>query len=153
MSRRTSPSTIHPTIFRRLLTLHREVEHAAADVGLEADVVELVKVRASQINGCAYCTDVHSRDAQAAGVSVRQLAVLPAWRETELFTPRQRAGLDLAEAMSILSQTQHVPDDVYDRAAQAFTAEELSVLIWAGAVIQAFNAVNVTAPKPLPVEG
>ncbi len=150
MTSRPSPSTTHPTLFRRLLTLHHEVEHAAADVGLEPDIVELVKTRASQINGCAYCTDMHARDAQKAGATVRQLAVLPCWRETELFTDRQRAALALAEAMSTLSQTQHVPDEVYERAAAVFTADQLSVLIWAGAVIQTFNALNVTAPKPLP---
>lgn len=150
MSTRESPSTTHPTLFRRLLALHHEVEHAAADVGLERDVVELVKTRASQVNGCAYCTDMHARDAAEAGVTSRQLAVLPVWRETELFTDRQRAALALADAISTLSQTQHVPDQVYGRAAGVFTPDQLSVLIWAGAVIQTFNAVNVTAPKPLP---
>lgn len=152
MSTRPSPSTVHPALFRRLLTLHHEVARAAADVGLESDVVELVKTRASQINGCAYCTDMHATDAQKAGITTRQLAVLPVWRETELFTDRQRAALALAESMSTLSQTQHVPDEVYDRAAAQFTPDQLSVLIWAGAVIQTFNALNVTAPKPLPTE-
>lgn len=150
MSTRPSPSSTHPALFRRLLALHQEVGQAAADAGLERDVVELVKTRASQINGCAYCTDMHARDAAQTGVTSRQLAVLPVWQETQLFTSRQRAALALAEAMSTLSQTQHVPDDVYHRAAQLFSPDQLSVLIWAGAVIQTFNALNVTAPKPLP---
>lgn len=150
MATRANPGTTQPRLFRRLVALHHQVEETAEEVGLTADVVELVKTRASQINGCAYCTDLHARDAEQAGVTPRQLALLPVWRETELFTDRQRAALALAESMSTLSQAQHVPDEVYDRAAAAFTADQLSVLIWAGAVIQTFNALNVTAPKPLP---
>ena len=150
MATRTSPGTTHPRLFRRLVALHHQVEETAAEVGLTADIVELVKTRASQINGCAYCTDRHARDAEQAGVTPRQLALLPVWRETELFTEYQRAALALAESMSTLSQTQQVPDEVYERAATVFTADQLSVLIWAGAVIQTFNALNVTAPKPLP---
>ena len=149
MTTRANPGTTHPRLFRRLVALHHQVEEAAEEVGLPADVVELVKTRASQINGCAYCTDMHARDAEQAGVTPRQLALLPVWRETELFTDRQRAALTLAESMSTLSQTQHVPDEVYDGAATEFTADQLSMLIWAGAVIQTFNALNVTAPKPL----
>ena len=150
MTTRANPGTTHPRLFRRLVALHHQVEEAAEEVGLPADVVELVKTRASQINGCAYCTDRHARDAEQAGVTPRQLALLPVWRETALFTDRQRAALALAESMSTISQTQHIPDDVYDRAAAVFTADQLAVLIWAGAVIQTFNALNVTAPKPLP---
>ncbi|WP_147917398.1 carboxymuconolactone decarboxylase family protein [Ruania zhangjianzhongii] len=152
MATRANPGTTHPRLFRRLIALHQQVEQTAEEVGLSADVVELVKTRASQINGCAFCTDMHAQDAQRAGVTTRQLAVLPVWHETELFTDEQRAALALAEAMSTLSQTQQVPDEVYDRAAEVFTAEQLSVLVWAGAVIQTFNALNVTAPKPLPAD-
>ena len=150
MATRANPGTTRPHLFRRLVALHHQVEETAEEVGLTADIVELVKTRASQINGCAYCTDRHARDAEQAGVTPRQLALLPVWRETALFTDRQRAALALAESMSTISQTQHIPDDVYDRAAAVFTADQLAVLIWAGAVIQTFNALNVTAPKPLP---
>jgi AhpD family alkylhydroperoxidase len=147
---RISVADLLPDVYRRLLTLNREVEAARRDADLDHAVVELVKVRASQINGCAFCTDMHAKDALAAGVTARQLAVLPTWRETLLFTPAERAALDLAESMSRLALTQHVPDEVYVAAAEVFTDDQLAVVIWAAAVIQTFNALNVTCPKPLP---
>ncbi|TDE92811.1 carboxymuconolactone decarboxylase family protein [Occultella glacieicola] len=141
---------LFPDVYRRLLTLNREVEAARRSADVELAVIELVKVRASQINGCAFCTDMHAKEALEAGVTARQLAVLPTWRETRLFTSAERAALDLAESMSRLALTQHVPDEVYAAAAEVFDEDQLAVVIWAAAVIQTFNALNVTCPKPLP---
>lgn len=152
MSDRISPSQLHPTIFKRLVALNQEVRKAADEAGVDHLIIELVKTRASQVNGCAYCTDMHARDALAAGATPRQVVLLPVWRETELFTPSERAALALAEAMSRLSSTQEVPDEVYAAAAAQFDEQQLSVVVWAAAVMQAFNAYNVTCPKALPEE-
>lgn len=153
MHQRTIASQTHPRVYKRLLALNQELEATADAVGLPRDVLELVKVRASQVNGCAFCTDLHAREALAAGVTQQQLIVLPTWREAgEVFTDAQQAGLALAEAMSRLSQTQQVPDEVYDAAAGVFSEEQLGALVWAGVVINAFNVLNVTTPKQVPID-
>lgn len=153
MTQRSIASETHPRVYKRLIALNQELEATADAVGLARDVLELVKVRASQVNGCAFCTDMHSKEALAAGVTQQQLIVLPAWREAgDLFTAEQRAGIALAEAMSRLSETQAVPDDVYAAAAGIFTEDQLGALVWAGVVINAFNVLNVTTPKPVPID-
>ena len=92
--------------------------------GLEPALVELVKMRASQINGCAYCIDMHSKDARAAGESEQRLYILSAWREAPFFTDRERAALEWTEAVTLVSQN-HVPDDVYESVRRQFTETEL----------------------------
>src|SRR5262250_2059180 len=81
--------------------------------GLEPSLIELVKMRASQINGCAYCLDMHSRDARVAGETEQRLYALNAWRETPFFTDRERAALEWTEAVTLISQN-HAPDEVYE---------------------------------------
>jgi AhpD family alkylhydroperoxidase len=139
-----------PEARKHLLQLHKTVEKAAADAGVDARIIELVKIRVSQINGCAFCTDMHSADARKAGESERRLLVLPVWRETELFTEQERAALELAEATARLSEHQEVPDAVYRQATGVFTEEQYVVLAWAATVINAFNRLGVTSRKPLP---
>jgi len=138
-----------PEARQQLIRLHTTVEKAAAEAGLEQKLIELVKTRASQINGCAYCTDMHGRDALTHGETTRRLLVLPVWRETDLFTAAERAALELTEAMTRLPELQEVPDEVYDRAAKVFTERQLTVLAWAITVINAFNRLGVTSHKPL----
>jgi AhpD family alkylhydroperoxidase len=117
---------------------------------VESSLLELVRARASQLNGCAYCVDMHSRDAREGGESERRLYALPVWRETAFFTDRERAALELAEAATRLTG-QGVPDDVFARAAAQFTEVELAELIWTIAVINAWNRLGATArPWPLP---
>ena len=95
------------------------LEQHARRSGLEHSLLELVKTRVSQINGCAYCLDMHTKDARAAGETEQRLYLLPAWRETGLYTPRERAALAWAEAVTRLTD-QHVPDAVYDEARRHF---------------------------------
>jgi AhpD family alkylhydroperoxidase len=136
--------------FQQLLGLHKLVEDAAAEAGLDAKLVELVKIRASQLNGCAYCLDMHTHDARRIGETERRLLVLPAWHETTLFTEQERAALALTESMTRLSETRDVPDDVYDRAVAVFTERQVTVLVWAIAVINTFNRFGVTGRAVLP---
>ena len=106
-------------------------------------------MRASQLNGCAYCVDMHSRDARKGGETEQRLYAVPVWRETPFFTARERAALELTEAATRLTET-GVSDEVFDRAAAQFTEIELSELIWVIAVINAWNRLGATAhPWPL----
>lgn len=150
MTHRSQTQDVLPDTFKRLVALNSHIEREADAHGVDRGLLELVKVRASQINGCGYCTDMHATEALEHGVSQRVLNVVAVWAETELFSEQERAALALTEAMSRLSQTQHVPDDVYDLARKAFTEEQLAVVVWAASLIQAFNALNVTVHRALP---
>jgi AhpD family alkylhydroperoxidase len=146
---RSQAQEILPDTFKRLVALNSHIERQADAHGVDRALLELLKVRASQINGCAHCTDLHATAALERGVAQRVLNVVAVWAETELFSEQERAALELTEAMSRLSQAQHVPDDVYDRARMAFTEEQLAVVVWAASLIQAFNALNVTVHRRL----
>src|SRR5215468_10342628 len=125
------------------------LDAAARKVSLEAPLLELVRARASQLNGCAYCVDTHSRDAVDGGDSPRRLFSLPVWRETPFFTARERAALELTEAGTRLTDGP-VPDEVVSRAAAEFSETELAELIWTIAVINAWNRLGAVArPWPL----
>src|SRR5579872_3497905 len=101
-----------------------ELEKYISECGLDPKLIFLMKVRASQINGCAYCLDMHSIDARANGESEQRLYVLNAWRETPFFSGRERAALAWTEAVTLVSRD-HVPDEVYAKALEHFTEEEL----------------------------
>lgn len=139
-----------PDAYKQLAALQRTVEKAAADAGLDARLLELVKTRASQINGCAFCIDMHTRDARKLGESERRLYLLNAWRETDLYTEQERAALALTEAMTTLPAHQDVPDDVYAQATAAFTEEQYAAVAWAVTLINSWNRVAVTSRTPLP---
>jgi AhpD family alkylhydroperoxidase len=147
---RSQAQDVVPDTFKRLVALNSHIEREADAHGVDRGLLELVKVRASQINGCGYCTDMHATEALDRGVPQRVLNVVAVWAETELFSEQERAALALTEAMSRLSQTQHVPDDVYDLARKTFTEEQLAVVVWAASLIQTFNALNVTVRRALP---
>jgi AhpD family alkylhydroperoxidase len=143
---RLAVDTLAPHINKAMNAL----DSAARETRLEAPLLELVRLRASQLNGCAYCVDMHSRDAREGGETERRLYALPAWRETPFFTDRERAALELTEAMTRLAE-RPVGDDVYGRAVTQFSDVELAELIWAIAVINAWNRLGATArPWPLP---
>lgn len=125
--------------------------NAATSSGpLEARLLELVKLRASQLNGCAFCLNMHAPDARKAGVTEQQLDVLAAWREAAVFTDRERAALAFTEAVTLLADG-GVPDEVLDEAEQHFDTEELATLLFAVAEINAWNRLAVTARTPIKV--
>jgi AhpD family alkylhydroperoxidase len=113
-----------------------------AGSGLEHALVELVKVRASQVNGCAYCLDMHTQDARAAGETEQRLYALSAWRETPFFTDRERAALAWAEAVTLVGGG--VPDAVFEEARSQFTEKELADLTWAVVTINAWNRIAIS---------
>jgi AhpD family alkylhydroperoxidase len=110
--------------------------------GLERQLLELVKIRSSQINGCAYCIDMHTKDARALGESEQRIYLLSAWRESPFYTDRERAALEWAEALTLISEG-HVPDDVYARASKQFSPEELVNLSVAVATINSWNRLAI----------
>jgi AhpD family alkylhydroperoxidase len=120
------------------------LDDAVRKTQLEGGLLELVRLRASQINGCAYCVDMHSRDALAAGETERRVLGLPVWRETPFFTARQRAALELTEAMTRLAD-HPVSDEIIDRATAHFSERELAELIWVITVINAWTRLGATA--------
>ena len=114
--------------------------------GIEHNVLELVKMRASQINGCAYCLDMHSKDARAAGESEQRLYVLPAWRETSFYSTRERAALAWCEALTQLpAHDQSVPDALYEEARAQFDEKELVDLTLLVTLINSWNRINIAA--------
>jgi AhpD family alkylhydroperoxidase len=118
------------------------MEKYLAGCGLDHKFAHLLKLRASQINGCAYCIDMHSIDARAAGETEQRLYALDAWRETPFFSGRERAGLAWIEAVTLVSNA-HVPDSVYDEAKAHFSEKELVDLTYLAATINAWNRLAI----------
>ncbi|MEM5429808.1 carboxymuconolactone decarboxylase family protein [Cupriavidus oxalaticus] len=120
--------------------------------GLDSTLVELTYLRVSQINGCAYCLDMHTRDLVKKGVSVTRLALVQAWREAgDLFSEREQAALEWAESVTRVSET-HVPDDVFQRTAAVFSEKELSDLTMAISLMNAFNRLAISFRRPPEVQ-
>lgn len=118
------------------------VERAIRESGLEPSLLELVKTRASQINGCAYCIDMHTKDARAAGETEQRLYALSAWRETPFFTPRERAALAWTEAITNIQQG-HAPDELYKEVSREFDEAALVRLTLAIAQINTWNRIAI----------
>jgi AhpD family alkylhydroperoxidase len=137
--------------FRHWPDGYRALQRLGATVagsGLEPSLLELVKMRASQINGCAFCLDMHSKDARAAGETEQRLYALSAWRETAFYTERECAALALTEAVTLVATT-HIPQDVVDSAAKAFSPDELTHLLFAIIEINSWNRLAIaTGTEP-----
>jgi AhpD family alkylhydroperoxidase len=128
-----------PEAARAMYALERHIKNSSLGEGL----LHLVKMRASQINGCAYCLDMHSKDSRAAGETEQRLYALNAWRETPFYTARERAALEWTESLTLVSQT-HVPDEVYDAVKKEFTEAELVDLTYAVMTINAWNRMAIS---------
>src|SRR5215471_591978 len=116
--------------------------------GLEESLLHLVKMRASQINGCAYCMDMHSKDARAAGETEQRLYVLPGWREAPLYTDRERAALAWTESLTRIADT-HAPDEVFQEVREQFDEKELADLTLAIVTINAWNRIAIGFRAPV----
>jgi AhpD family alkylhydroperoxidase len=124
-------------------------DRAVGECSLDENLRNLLKQRASQLNGCAYCLDMHAKDARAAGESQQRYDVLQAWREVDLFSERERAALALTEAITLVADG-HVPDDVVDAARVHFSERELAELVFTVVVINSWNRIAITSRIPLP---
>ena len=137
-----------PELYQAVLKLEELASAAAAKAGIAAGFSHLLRLRASQINACAFCARMHQRDALAAGESGDRIAVLPAWRETGYFSVEERAALELVEAITLIADGQ-LPDGVYARAAQALSAEVIAAVEWGAIVINAWNRIAIASRYPV----
>ncbi len=139
MQPRINIAKVSPDAYRAMAGLQSYVDKS----GLEPSLLELVKTRASQINGCAYCIDMHTKDARAHGETEQRLYLLNAWRESPFYTDRERAALALTEAVTLIADG-HVPDDVFEQARAHFTEAELVSLVMAIVAINSWNRLSIT---------
>jgi AhpD family alkylhydroperoxidase len=143
MEPRVNPFQTAPKGYQAVSALQQYVDSC----GLERPLLELVKMRASQLNGCAYCLDMHSKDARALGEAEQRLYLLDAWREAPFYTDRECAALEWTEAVTLVAQT-HVPDEVYDRVKPHFTPDELAHLTLAITTNNTWNRLCIAFRIP-----
>lgn len=128
---------------RRPYSAYLALDRAVGDSAVPRELAELVRIRASQLNGCAYCIDMHTRDALSGGDSQQRLFALAAWRESPLFSERERAALNLTEAVTLIADTRDL-DDAYEAAAEHLATDELAALLYAIVTINGWNRLAVT---------
>jgi AhpD family alkylhydroperoxidase len=138
MQARIEQRNVNPGGYKAMLGL----EQYLATCGLEKKLLDLIRLRVSQINGCAYCLDMHWKDLQVEGETEQRMYSLDAWRETPYYTEREHAALAWAEAVTKVAET-HVPDDVYERARQHFDEQQLADLTLATVAINGWNRLNI----------
>lgn len=131
-----------PEAVKAMLGLEKFVNES----GLEKPLIELIKLRSSQINGCAFCVDMHHTDARKAGETERRLNAVVVWRDTPFFTERERAALAWAETVTLISQT-HAPDDVYQELTKHFSETEIVNLTMAIVTINSWNRLSISFAK------
>ena len=139
MESRLKYDQVAPGALRAMYSVQKYVD----ECGLEKPLLELVKTRASQINGCAYCIDMHTKDARAEGETEQRLYALNAWRETPFYTDRERAALAWTEAVTLVSDG-HVPDDIYEETRKHFSEQELVNLTMAIVAINGWNRLAIS---------
>ncbi len=144
MKKRINLYQISPEAYDGMLALEKYL----AGSGLDKKLYELIKTRASQINGCAYCLNMHTRDALKIGETAQRLFLLDAWRESGLFSEKEKAVLALTEAMTLIAN-QHVPDNVYEQAAALLTEKELAATMMAIVVINSWNRMAIATHQEL----
>jgi AhpD family alkylhydroperoxidase len=137
-----------PALYRSVAALDQLTSDVVAQSGIENGFSHLLRLRASQINQCAFCVRLHTRDALAGGESNDRIAVLPAWRETSYFSPKERAALELVEAITLISDGQ-VADTVYERAATTLSKDEIAAVEWLAVIINAWNRIAISSRYPV----
>ena len=139
MEQRLNYAKVSPDSLRAMMELEKNV----ATSTIERPLYELVKIRASQINGCAYCLDMHTKDARKAGETEQRIYALSAWRETPFFTERERAALEWTEAVTVISQND-IPDSLYDSVHKEFNEKEMVDLTMAIIAINGWNRLAIS---------
>ncbi len=139
MEPRLKSSQVDPEGYRAFLDLNKYIKSC----GLEPSLIELVEIRASQINGCAFCIDMHTKDARARGETEQRIYALDAWQETPFYSDRERAALAWTEALTLISEN-HVPDELYNHVRQYFSEKELVDLSLAVITINGWNRLSIS---------
>ena len=140
MTPRLNFSKASPDAYQAMMSL----ELASQSFGLSVTLRDLIKLRTSQINGCAFCIDMHARDLREHGEAEHRIWALNAWREAPFFDERERAALAIAEEMALLAGSHGVSDEVYDEAARVFSSDELLGVLWTATAINAWNRIVIT---------
>jgi AhpD family alkylhydroperoxidase len=148
MSDRVNIGKALPELYKVVAGLDKLSTEAAAAAGLAEGFTHLLRLRASQLNQCAFCVRMHTSDALGSGESIDRVSVLPAWRETDYFSDKERASLELMEAVTFISDGQ-VPDEVYERAVAKLSKEEIAAVEWLSVVINAWNRVAISSRYPV----
>ena len=144
MENRINLGKAAPEVFQQVTSLEKHLRQIITAAGIENGFSHLLRLRASQINQCAYCVRLHTRDSLTAGESSDRISVLPAWRETDYFTPKERASLALVEAVTLVTEGQ-IPDYIYEEAADALSPEEISAVEWLAIVINTWNRIAIAS--------
>ena len=148
MSARVNLGQAAPELYQAVSSLDKLASQATKSAGLDEGFCHLLRLRASQINQCAFCVRMHTRDALASGESTDRVSVLTAWRETQYFTQKERAALELVEAITLISDGQ-VPDSVYAKAVEALSSEEMAAIEWLSVVINTWNRIATSSRYPV----
>ena len=148
MSERVNLGKSSPALYQSVIELDRLASDALTTAGIAEGFSHLLRLRASQINQCAFCVRLHARDALASGESNDRVVVLSAWKETEYFTQKECAALELVEAITLISDGQ-VPDTVYEQAAANLSQDEVSAIEWLAVVINAWNRIAISSRYPV----
>lgn len=138
MKSRINPAKVSPNAYHAMLGLEKYIHSSS----LEPALIHMLKLRASQINGCAYCIDMHWKDARAGGETEQRLYGLDAWREAPYYTERERAALEWIESLTLITHG-HVPDEVFERARAHFSEQELVDLTMLGVAINGWNRLAI----------
>jgi AhpD family alkylhydroperoxidase len=137
-----------PELYQALIALDRQVSERVQAAGIDAGFSHLLRLRASQINGCSFCVRMHGRDAASKGETADRVYVLTAWRESDYFNEKERAALALTEAVTLIAEGQ-VPDAVYAEAAKTLSNEEIAAIEWLAIMIGTWNRVAIASRYPV----
>lgn len=148
MSERISLDKFSPAMYRAMAELDRLAGEAVEKAGISEAFSHLLRLRASQINQCAFCVRLHTRDALTSGESSDRISVLPAWRETGYFSEKEQAALELVEAITLIADGQ-VPDSVYQQAAATLSSDEIAAIEWLAIVINTWNRIAISSRYPV----
>lgn len=148
MTERVNLGKSAPDLYQAVIGLDRLATQAVSKAGIEDGFSHLLRLRASQINQCAFCVRLHARDALASGESSDRIAVLAAWRETDYFTQKERAALELVESITLISDGQ-LPDAIYEQAAENLSKNEISAIEWLAVVINTWNRIAISSRYPV----
>jgi AhpD family alkylhydroperoxidase len=137
-----------PDLYQAVVKLNRSASEFVASAGIAEGLSHLLRLRASQLNQCAYCVRLHTRDALASGESSDRISMLTAWRESQYFTDKERAAIALIEAVTLIAEGQ-VSEAVYTEAALVLSDQEISAIEWLGVVINAWNRIAISSRYPV----
>ncbi len=148
MSDRVNLGKSAPALYQAVVSLEKLVVEAASSANLPESFAHLLRLSASQINQCAFCIRLHTRDALSSSESSDRISVLPAWRESEYFTEKERSALALIEAITLISDGQ-VPDSIYEQAAANLSKDEILAVEWLSIVINTWNRIAISSRYPV----